>query len=290
MAKASPASSLTLSYQGPYQWDTLLNFYRQRCINGVEVVGADSYSRSFRIDGQSGYFTVAHTAATSSLTVLVTGAGPGSLPLVQQRIARQFDVASNPAAIAKSLGKHPALQHIVRQLPGMRLPGIATEFEAVIRAIAGQQISVKAARTLLQRLCERCGARLPSGDGCMPMLLFPEPQDLLAHSLDGLGFTGKRVAWMQHIAERYANGFSGATGDLAASVKLLASLPGIGEWSAHYIAMRALGEADAFPTADLGLLNALRNPERPSARQLQALAEEWRPWRAYATLYLWHTL
>lgn len=292
MQKTTPGKlkTLTLPYQAPYQWDVLLGFYRQRCIGGVEVVTEDCYQRSFNIDGRIGHFSVAHSAKDKALVVNIHGSDAAVLPALQQRIERQFDVTSNPAPITKALVKHPALKNIVKQLPGLRVPGIATEFEAVIRAIAGQQISVKAARTLLQRLCERCAPRLVEAQEEKPFLLFPSPQDLVDHSLDGLGFTGKRVAWMQHIAAQYAEGFTANTGELTSTVKQLAALPGIGEWSAHYIAMRALGERDAFPTADLGLLNALRNPERPSAKALQQLAEEWRPWRAYATLYLWQTL
>jgi 3-methyladenine DNA glycosylase/8-oxoguanine DNA glycosylase len=285
--------SLTLPYQPPYQWQPLLAFYRQRCINGVELVGTDSYSRSFHIAGQAGYFTVAQAADGHALTVEVHGVDQNKLTLAAERIARQFDVAARPDLITRSLGQHPALRQIVGTLPGLRIPGIATEFEAVIRAIAGQQISVKAARTLLQRLCERCGEHLPAPHGPAtgaPFLLFPTPAAMLNHTLEGLGFTGKRATWMRQIAETYASGFTASAGDLASSVQLLTTLPGIGEWSAHYIAMRALGEVDAFPTADLGLLNALRNPERPTAKALQAMAEQWRPWRGYATLYLWQTL
>jgi 3-methyladenine DNA glycosylase/8-oxoguanine DNA glycosylase len=278
-----------LPYQPPYAWDTLLAFYRQRAIAGVEVVDDISYARSFQLDGAPGWFQLTHAPEHHALHALIHCEAK-RLPQAQALIRRQFDLDTDPKPIRAALSKHPLLRQVVKKIPGLRVPGIAGEFEALIRAIAGQQVSVAAARTLLRRLCERCAPVLPNTDEAAPRLLFPSPRTLTETSLDGLGFTGKRAAWMREIAVRYAQGFSARTDSLESSVALLQQLPGIGAWSAHYIAMRAFGEADAFPTADLGLLNALRNPERPSARELQQLAETWRPWRAYATLYLWHTL
>ncbi|MDR0780238.1 MAG: DNA-3-methyladenine glycosylase 2 family protein [Pseudomonadales bacterium] len=282
---------LLLHYDPPYAWDTLLAFYRQRAIAGVERVSDTSYARSFQLAGAQGWFRLSHAPEQHALRADIHCNDPEQVPNVVALIRRQFDLDANPALIHAALATHPPLRNAVKQVPGLRVPGIAGEFEALIRAIAGQQVSVAAARTLLQRLCERCACALPGvTDALAPTLLFPSPEALLRTPLDGLGFTGKRSLWMRSIAERYEQGFSARLDNLDASVTRLQELPGIGSWSAHYIAMRAFGEADAFPTADLGLLNALRNPERPSARELQQLAQAWRPWRAYAALYLWHTL
>jgi AraC family transcriptional regulator of adaptative response / DNA-3-methyladenine glycosylase II len=287
----SEGCSLRLQYRPPYQWETMLDFYRNRCIDGIERVTNSSYARSFSINGTIGWYEVSQMPAENALLVNIHSADTGQLQNLVTMIRAQFDIDANPDLIDAKLGRQAVLKQIVRKLPGLRIPGIISEFEAVIRAIAGQQISVKAARTLLGRLCRRCSPQAQTTPPtAIPFLLFPGPQDTLAQDLAGLGFTGKRIGWIKEIARQYADGFTARAGDLETSVERLQSLPGIGAWSAHYIAMRALGEPDAFPTADLGLLNALRNPERPSARELEAMAEHWRPWRAYATLYLWHTL
>jgi AraC family transcriptional regulator of adaptative response / DNA-3-methyladenine glycosylase II len=283
--------ALLLHYRPPYAWDTLLAFYRQRAIVGVEVVSETTYARSFQFEGAQGWFRLAHLPEQHALRAEIHCDDLSQLQRVVALIRRQFDLDANPDLIQAALATHPVLRKVVKQLPGLRVPGIAGEFEALIRAIAGQQVSVAAARTLLQRLCERCACAVADGsDATAPRLLFPSPEALLRTPLDGLGFTTKRAGWMHLIAQRYAQGFTARLSNLDESVARLQELPGIGAWSAHYIAMRAFGEPDAFPTADLGLLNALRNPERPSARELQQLAQAWRPWRAYATLYLWHTL
>ena len=292
-SKRNLASGCTLSlhYRPPYAWDTLLNFYRQRAIAGIEVVTDFSYARSFQLESTQGWFRVSHSPERHALRAEIFCDDLAQLQPVVALIRQQFDLDANPDLVNEALAAHPALSRVTAEIPGMRVPGIAGEFEALIRAIAGQQVSVAAARTLLRRLCERCACALPANDDTdAPLLLFPTPQAIMDTPLDGMGFTKKRAGWMREIAQRYAGGFSAHANDLDTCVGLLQELPGIGAWSAHYIAMRAFGEPDAFPTADLGLLNALRNPERPSARELQEMAEQWRPWRAYATLYLWHTL
>jgi AraC family transcriptional regulator of adaptative response / DNA-3-methyladenine glycosylase II len=288
---ASGPCRLKLHYRPPYQWHTLLDFYRSRCIDGLEVVTTDSYARRFRLQGKTGWYEVRQAPDDHALLVTIHDSAPELLQEIVAMIRAQFDLDANPDLVIAALGQEPVLKKIVRKLPGLRIPGIISEFEAVVRAIAGQQISVKAARTLLLRLCERCNPDTPEpGSAEIPHLQFPRPRDLLAHDLSGLGFTTKRIGWIRDIAQRYVDGFTARCGDLQQSVDALQTLPGIGSWSAHYISMRAFAEPDAFPTADLGLLNALRNPERPTARELAEMSEQWRPWRAYATLYLWHTL
>jgi len=283
--------TLILHYRPPYQWTALLDFYRARCLTGIETVDEHSYARTFRLPECKGSYRISRHPDRHALIADIRCDNLGSLQQVVAIIRQQFDLDANPDLIQAALETHPVLSGVVQQYPGLRLPGIISEFESVIRAIAGQQVSVQAARTLLRRLGERCGETLPANnDPQHPVQLFPSPQRITDTALDGLGFTGKRQEWMRHIAELYARGFTARSGDLASSVAMLQTLPGIGEWSAHYIAMRAFGEPDAFPTADLGLLNALKNPERPKARQLQTLAEQWRPWRAYATFYLWQSL
>jgi AraC family transcriptional regulator of adaptative response / DNA-3-methyladenine glycosylase II len=280
---------LRLTFRPPYAWNVMLNFYRQRCITGLEAVSDTTYARSFTLGAHSGYYEVKLAAEAHALEVNINYPDASQLQNIVTMLRQQFDLNANPDLIAARLKTHPALAKIQKKIPGLRIPGIISEFEALIRAIAGQQVSVKAARTLLQRLCERCNATVTTGNTHI-RLLFPSPEVLLHTNLDNLGFTGKRVSWMQQIAERYAAGFSARTGELQSTVELLTTLPGIGLWSAHYIAMRAFGEPDAFPAADLGILNALKNPERPTPRAVEQLSQDWRPWRAYATLYLWHTL
>ena len=288
---ANAGCVLDLHYRPPYRWPELLDFYRQRAIAGMEVVTADTYARSFRLNEHTGWYRVSAVAGKAALRAEIHCDALEALQPLVQVIRRQFDLDANPDLVQKGLLTHPLLRQQIERYPGLRVPGIVGEFEAVVRAIAGQQISVAAARTLLQRLCLRCAPQAtPKPNPEVPTLWFPTPQQILATPLDGIGLTNKRLAWIKDIAAQYAQGFSAASRELDEAVTLLQSLPGIGLWSAHYIAMRAFGEPDAFPSGDLGLLNALRDPERPSVRELQQLAEQWRPWRAYATFYLWNSL
>jgi AraC family transcriptional regulator of adaptative response / DNA-3-methyladenine glycosylase II len=197
-----------------------------------------------------------------------------------------FDLNADWAAIVQGLKTDPALAALVDAHPGLRVPGCWTGFELATRAILGQQVSVKSATTLAGRIVRTFGQ--PSYRASGLTHLFPSPQVLAKAKLVSIGLPRARAETIQALARAVCNGqisFDGIA-DSEAFLTRLCEIPGIGEWTAQYVAMRALGEPDAFPCGDLGLLHALK---LESSRELERRAEAWRPWRAYATMYLWNT-
>jgi AraC family transcriptional regulator of adaptative response / DNA-3-methyladenine glycosylase II len=176
---------------------------------------------------------------------------------------------------------------LVRQRPGLRVPGVWDPFECAVRAIAGQQVTVAAGRTLVARIVERAGRRI--GDDAEALThLFPSPHELAAADLEGLGVPAARVAALKALARAVADRRIDLAGDADQVAAALEELPGIGSWTAQYIALRALGEPDAFPAADIVLRRmAASGAAMVSTRDLAQRAEAWRPWRSYAVLHLW---
>jgi len=206
--------------------------------------------------------------------------------VIVERIRRMFDLNADPASIAQGLAADPDLRPRIRTAPGIRVPGCWDGFELTIRAILGQQISVKGATTLAGRIANSFGQEFQGPTGLTR--IFPTAEVLAAADLNGIGLTDSRAATIRALATAVCEGhvrFEGVY-DSAAFLARLQEIPGIGSWTAQYVAMRALGEPDAFPTGDLGLLRAL---ELTSPRELEKRAEEWRPWRAYASMVLWST-
>lgn len=284
---------LRLPYRAPLDWPRLLGFLRGRAIAGTEVVTPDAYRRAIDLPKTRGVLAVRPLpdAALIELTLELTTPLPGDLLEVTRRLARLFDLNADSVAIAAHLEKDAALQPALRRLPGLRVPGAWDPFEMAVRAILGQQVSVKGATTLMGRVVRKFGA--PVLDSPEPLIThyFPAPAVLARANLSGLGLTGQRIATVRALAAAVADGRLrwDAFRDLDDAVAQLSALPGIGAWTAHYIAMRALGEPDAFPTGDLGLLKGLAAliGKPVTKRQLDERAEAWRPWRAYATLALW---
>jgi AraC family transcriptional regulator of adaptative response / DNA-3-methyladenine glycosylase II len=222
-------------------------------------------------------------ATAETLELRVSGAPPAALLRVSADARRVFDLAADPAEVVAGLGVDPLLGPLVRRRPGLRIAGAWDPFETAVRAVLGQQVSVEAGRTLAARLVERAGARLPA-----PMQglthLFPVPPALAAADLGGLGLTSARAASIAALARAVADGrldLRGAAEDVIAGLR---ALPGFGDWTAQYVALRALGEPDAFPTGDLVLRRVAGGL---TARALQERAEAWRPWRGYAVFHLW---
>jgi AraC family transcriptional regulator of adaptative response / DNA-3-methyladenine glycosylase II len=192
-----------------------------------------------------------------------------------------FDLDADPAAVDEVLGADPALARSVARLPGLRVPGAVDGFELAVRAILGQQVSVRAARTFAGRLVQRCGQPLPAPVGSLTHA-FPTAAAVAGADLDGIGLTGSRVRTLRAVAEAVADGglVLDAVADRDQVRAQLLALPGIGEWTADYIAMRALGDPDAFPATDLVLRRSIEGMD-------PARIESWRPWRAYAATHLW---
>ena len=281
--------NLLLRYQPPYDWAAMLGFLRVRAIAGIESVEGGVYRRSIGLDGAQGVVTV-QPGEGNALRANIRFPKLSALPKIIARLRRVFDLAAEPAAIAAQLAKDPRLAPLVAARPGLRVPGAWDGYELVVRAVLGQQITVPAAIGLAGRLVARFGEKLD--EPVLPLThVFPEPDVLADADLAVLGMPRSRAKTLSAVAAAVvADPHIFATGrSLEEAIVQLRALPGIGEWTAQYIAMRQLREPDAFPAADIGLMRAMADSEglRPSARELLARAEQWRPWRAYAAQHLW---
>lgn len=287
------AVTIRLPYRPPYDWDVMRAFLAARAIPGVEVVSPSAYARTIALDGRTGTLVV-EPGERDTLNVTVRYSGLDDLPRIIGRVRRVFDLAADPALIGAHLAEDPVLAPLVAARPGLRAPGAWDGFELAVRAILGQQISVTAATNLAGRLVAEFGETLddPVAHALGLTRLFPSPGRLAAADVAGLGLMpGARAAALSSLGAAVMSdpALLDPYRDLEAAVAQLRSLPGIGEWTAQYVAMRALREPDAFPAADVGLMRAMSDAfgRRPTANELLARAESWRPWRAYAALHLW---
>jgi AraC family transcriptional regulator of adaptative response / DNA-3-methyladenine glycosylase II len=285
--------TLALAYGGAYDWPAMSAWLGARAVGGVETVGADGrYTRSIRHGNEIGTISIAPAGDAPHLLATIRFPNVAALLGIVDRIKRIFDLDADLVTINEHLGADPLLGPIVAMRPGLRVPGAWDGYELAVRAVLGQQISVDAASSLAARLVRRFGEPL-APELCAPGvdLVFPRPERLSEADIASLGMPGARAEAIRAVARAAANDpqFFAPSHDLAGSIERLCRLRGIGEWTAHYIAMRALREPDAFPAADIGLMRAiaLDRGVRPSARALEALSQAWRPWRAYAALHLW---
>jgi len=293
-APPGEAISLTLRYRPPYDWDGMLAFLAMRAIPGVEAVEDNTYRRVIALDGAAGTLAVTPIGG-DRLSVAVRFPKPSALPRILSRVRGVFDLSADPIGIGEVLSRDPRLARMVALRPGLRVPGAWDGFELAVRAILGQQITVTQARKLAGDLTATHGEPLAE-PWAEPGLThaFPSAQRLAAADLSGLKMPGARIRCLSAMAGAIADdpNLLSANADLATMVARLRALPGIGEWTAQYIAMRQLREPDAFPAADVALMRALADADgvRPTAEKLLARAEAWRPWRAYAALHLWASL
>jgi AraC family transcriptional regulator of adaptative response / DNA-3-methyladenine glycosylase II len=278
--------ALRLDYRPPYDFARLLAFLRARAIPGVEIVGDDTYRRVAYVGERVGMIEVARAERRDALVLRADAALlPVAMPLVA-RVRALFDLDARPDVVARAFASDPLLAPLVRRRPGLRVPGALDPFEAAMRAMLGQQVSVAAATTLAGRFAAELGVGEP------PMRRFPNAREVAAAGADRiakLGMPGARGAAIAGLADAVASGALrlDAARDLDAFVADATRLPGIGAWTAHYLAMRALHAPDAFPAADLGVRKALGDI---SARDAEARARAWRPFRSYAVLHLWTAL
>ena len=278
---------LRLAYRPPYDWNHMREFLAARAVAGVERVDARGYARTVACEGGHALICVATLPGEDALQLRVTGAPPAALLQLSSVARRVFDLAADPARIGSELSKDQLVGPLVRARPGLRIPGAWDAFECAVRAILGQQVSVAAGRTFASRLVERAG-RAVRGGGEGLTHLFPSAADIARADLAGLGLTRSRAAALYALAravlERRVN-FSAAPAQLGDA---LAALPGIGPWTAQYVLLRALGEPDALPSADLVLRRMAAPPHKMlSGKQLDERAKEWQPWRSYAVMHLW---
>ncbi len=287
---------LLLRYRPPYDWELMLAFLRDRAIPGVECVEHGSYRRTTLVDGISGTVQVAHAPARSGIEVsLPIPRAPGvrALPAIVAQLRRVFDLNADVTTIGAHLALDPLLAPLVAQRPGLRAPGAWDGFELAVRAVLGQQITVEGARQLAGKLVALCGQTLPieSQSDIRLTHLFPSAECLASTDLSLLGMPAARRATLHALARAAVNDpqLFEARGTMEDSLARLRTIPGIGAWTAEYIALRALREPDAFPASDIGLLRGAGrlSGTRPTTAGLLDRAEPWRPWRAYAAQHLW---
>jgi AraC family transcriptional regulator of adaptative response / DNA-3-methyladenine glycosylase II len=275
-----------LRFRPPYDWKGMLAFLAPRATPGVEEVEGGVYRRSISVEGKQGYFEALLDEPNHAVVVQVQFGDPRSLFFITERVRAMFDLNADWAAIVQSLKTDPDLAARVENNPGLRVPGCWNGFELAVRTILGQQVSVKGATTLAGRLVKTFGQPFVAAGGITH--IFPEPQVLANARLSSIGLTSSRAETIRALARAVRDGkiiFEGIA-DSESFLTRLCEIPGIGHWTAQYIAMRALREPDAFPSSDLGLLRAL---DLGSSRELERRSAAWRPWRAYAAMYLWST-
>ncbi|MGI9251948.1 MAG: DNA-3-methyladenine glycosylase 2 family protein [Pseudohongiellaceae bacterium] len=282
--------SLRLAYRPPFDWRSTLTFLAYRAIPGVEYVGETHYARTISLDGKHGHFTVSCLPTGHELQLNVYFPHTRYLYQIIDRVRSLFDLRADSQQIEQCLSRDKLLGKVIKHNPGIRVPGCWDGFEVAVRAILGQQITVKAAATLVARLTERHGEAYSCN---IPELttIFPTASKLSRGNLDGLGIVGSRVSAIKHLArlvERDELPID-CRMDTAAFQEAICAIKGIGEWTAQYIAMRALSDPNAFPHSDLILRRAAASKagQTLTPRQLLAKAEAWQPWRAYAVRLLW---
>ncbi len=288
---------LRLGFRPPMAWPLLLKFLADRAIPGVESVEANRYWRAVRLNqgkgqsvGQSaGWINVGRIEGENALRVEVSLSLARHLPSLLARIRNLFDLDAHPQLIEARLGADARLRETVKRHSGLRLPGAFDGFEMAMRAVLGQQISVAAARTIAGRITEAFAepVETPNPRLNRASVSAASLSQAKVADLTRLGLTGKRaeclIALARTVAEGEARLEPGA--DVETTIDRLKQLPGIGDWTAQYIAMRALRWPDAFPHSDLGLRKALNET---SSKRIIEIAESWRPWRAYALMHLWN--
>lgn len=280
---------LSIAYRPPYAWKEFLGFLQPRLISGVEAIVDDSYLRSIRLDEHSGWFRVRHDDSRQRLRVEISVELLPVLSPLLTRVRHLFDIDARPHMISTHLQQDALLAPLVRQHPGLRVPGTVDEVELCVRAILGQQVSVKSASTLAGRLAAKLGQPISTP---WPQInrLTPFAERLArmrSTTLTRLGILKSRADTIRRLARAiHDESLCLSDSHPAETLEQLLELPGIGPWTAQYVAMRALPWPDAFPDCDLVLRQAAGSV---SARQLRQMAETWRPWRAYAAMHLWQS-
>jgi DNA-3-methyladenine glycosylase II len=284
--------TIALPYLPPLDWPFLLGYLRTRATAGVETVAPDRYTRTIELGGYTGTISVSSHPENAELILTIRGAIVRHAEAISGRVRALFDLDVDLASVHSILTPDPWLGPLVLARPGIRIPGAWSAFELIVRAIVGQQVTVKAGTTIMGRIASRLGKPVDGIDGSEPALLFPSPRTLAEADLTAIGMPSKRVAALQSVSRAIADEtipFSDAGACPDGVKQALLGLPGIGPWTVEYFALRALRDADAWPGTDLVLRQSLRK-YAPSMSASAALArtDRWRPWRAYAAMHLWN--
>lgn len=283
-------STIHLHSAGACDWPATVRFLAARAVDGVERLDASVYRRTVRLGTSVGTLEVQPSPDGNGLSATIRLPQATERDEVSARLRRMFDLDADLPAIAAHLLKDSALAPHVSARPALRVFGGWDGFEVALRSINGQQVSVERARHLNGVLVERAGVQLPEPENGLRWV-FPTPQQVLDADLAGMGMPGARVSTLKAMAEaalRDPRLFDPGR-PLEDTIARLRAIRGIGDWTAHYIAMRACRQPDAFPAGDVGLLRGAADTagRRPTAAALLARAEAWRPWRAYAAHHLW---
>ena len=281
--------ALRLPFRAPLTFEASLDYLGFRAFRGVEEVADGVYRRTVRAPSGPAVLELG-PVRDGHVVARVSRVEPGELSPIVAAARRMLDLDADPAVIDADLAAGARLADGVRRLPGLRLTGAFDPFELAVRAILGQQVSVRGATTLAGRLVERFGDSLPAPDGSLTHL-FPTPASLAGAPVESIGMPRARGEAIRSLARAVVDGLDlGPGADPAALRAGLVALPGIGPWTAEYVAMRAAGDPDAFPASDLGLRIALGNGRPATAAEVARSGETWRPWRSYAAMRLWESL
>jgi AraC family transcriptional regulator of adaptative response / DNA-3-methyladenine glycosylase II len=283
-------STLQLGYRPPYDWEGVLEFLAHRALKEVEWVTEDAYARTVRLGTAKGWIRITHSKQKNALTLEFTHSLTGVLPTLLARARALFDLNARTDIIAGHLSKDERLAPLVKRTPGMRVPGAFNGFELGLRAIIGQQVTVKAATTLGCRFVEAFGEPIVTPYSELSRLT-PTPARIAKATVDDiakLGIVSMRARSIIGLAQAQVAGDlcldSGVHPRPDDAIRRLVELPGIGPWTANYIAMRGLSWPDAFPKEDIAVRNGLGGV---SAKQAEQLSQAWRPWRSYAVMHIW---
>lgn len=281
---------LTLPYRPPFAWPEMLRFLEGRATAGVESIDGDAYLRTIAVGDVRGWLRVEPLTGKHALSVALATSLTAILPAVLARLRHVFDLAARPDVIGAHLATDPRLATLVARTPGLRVPGAFCGFELAVRAILGQQVSVVAATTLAGRLAEKFGDPIETPFAQLNRVS-PSPTrlaDVRLSEMTRLGILSSRAECIRDLARAVSNGsiVLEPVVDPEPLIEKLLTIRGIGNWTASYVALRALRWPDAFPAGDLGLLRAA-GTKSPAA--LLKLAESWRPWRSYAAMYFWNS-
>lgn len=273
-----PDVTLHLDYTPPFDWAFFLAYLGGRLTTGAETVEDGRYTRAVEIDGDTGVITVAPHASRHQLCVSVREPVARHADVIRVRLRQMFDLDADPAAIRAALATEPRMSALVAARPGLRVPGAWSHFELLVRTIVGQQVSVRAATTIIGRIATRFGHRIQNSDPATPNLIFPAPEVLADGDLSSIGMPTQRVRALRGVARAVADRALVFTDpDQSAVRAALLALPGIGPWTVEYFALRGLRDPDAWPGSDLVLKRAVEPP----------ITEAWRPYRGYAAQHLW---
>ncbi len=282
---------LQVSYRPPYDWDAMLAYLNARAIDGMECVEHGTYRRTVSHEGGQGTVVVAHAPDRHTLLATIRFPSVRTLHTIVTRVRHMFDCSADVGAITAHLAKDRTLAPLVVSRPGLRTPGCWGGFELAVRAVLGQQVTVEAARRLGSRMVLLCGDPVRHAGDPRLARTFPSPQAVATADLSRIGMPRSRRAALQALARAASSNprLFEPLGSIEDTIAQLRAIPGIGPWTAQYIALRALRDPDAFPATDLGILRGAARLVGvvPTAPELIRRAEAWRPWRAYAAQYLW---